>query len=1774
MADPHDDRGSVSTVLPFKCLALDLEVGKKDSRIHSFAAVRSGDGESFHKKFGGRIKHADWKRLDSFANESEVLVGHNLIRFDIPHLTAAASLPHIESLPVIDTLWLNPLASPRNPYHRLVKHYKDGGIVRGVYNDPEQDCRATLQLLDEQVIELRKLESNLLASFHWLTTMTTRDSHSSGFDMLFTAVRSRTCPTEKEAKSAIQERLRNIACFTHGQSMLNECKQDGWPLAFALSWLSVAGGNSVMPPWVRNEFPQAAESIRRLRDRACGAADCRWCRDRHDAVKELKRWGGYESYRPEPKSESGQSMQQAIVEEMFRGGHALGILPTGTGKSLCYQIPALSRYDKTGALTVVISPLVALMADQVAGLKHRGIDSCVTVNGLLSMPERSEALKRVRLGDAAILIIAPEQLRNKSVRKALEQREIGLWVLDEAHCLSSWGHDFRPDYRYVTTYINENTNLENSPQASVLCLTATAKPEVVRDIQDHFRKRLDVNLKFFDGGTRRNNLLFTVSRTTSTEKPNHVFEFLRQGLEEDEGGAIVYCATRAGAEKIAKSLSDYGLPTKHFHAGLTPEIKKEVQSAFIKGDLKVIAATNAFGMGIDKSDVRMVVHADIPGSLENYLQEAGRAGRDQQDAQCVLLYTREDVEQQFKLSSRSRLTRREIQALLRALRSLDSKHRTGKVIATSGEILLEEESGDFQRDSHTDDTRVRTAISWLEDAQLLSRGVNEVIIFPSSLRVGSKEQAIERIRHRVESPDRQRKLLAIVEHLLNADPDEGISTDELMHASGLGPAGIRQAFSDLESMGIASDDTAMTAYVHKGVKDSSEQRWNRTTELEQALIRLMREIAPDMSDTDWFPFHLRTASQRLHDEGHEGGRPWIIRRLLHSLAGDGRDEDGGRGSLELRGIDSESVNVRLQRSWRALDDLSERRRIAAGVLMRHLLEQLPQGEHGKDLLAETTMGKLRQAMLADAFLKANSTNPQKMLDRALLWLHEQEIVRLNKGLAVFRQAMTIQVGENWKKSFTKAHFQPLSMHYRDRVIQIHVMAKFAQRGMDEIADAMRMAMEYFALDQDEFMQRWLPDAKAELTRQTTAESWRDIVEHLGNSEQQAIVTSENDDLANTLVLAGPGSGKTRVLVHRIAWLLRVKRESGRGILALTYNRHAAVEIRQRLRELAGDDAHEVSVMTCHGFAMQLIGRSFADEAGKTGTRRVNRDDDVFKEMLREAADLLRGKDFAPEEMDIQRQRLLAGFRWIFVDEYQDISEQEYELISALSGRRLPEQDDKLNLFAVGDDDQNIYSFRGASVEYIRRFEQDYKAKPVWLVDNYRSSAHIIQAANLVIEKAGRRMKTDHPIHIDSVRREQPKGGIWETLDPVARGRVQALASADRLDQAKVALIELLRLQQLARGDWEWNRCAVIAKEWEFLDPVRTLCESNDVPVQVAKESFSGFWRLRETRSLLKWLRRTESDLTDAATLLTWLKEQTPGYWIKCLQEAVESFREEAGKGRFPISHFIEWLAEWGRQARRRQHGLLLVTAHGAKGREFDHVVILDGGWDRWENDEDPDSPRRLYYVAMTRARQTLALSRLPAVRHPFIDALVQNSCAIFRDSPENAGIATATESDERATADTAAIYRIAPYPSLEVESARTIGDRPAIQNAAKKQPQSPDLRLQYKHLDLRDIDLGYAGGYPSDHAKHKSIAALSAGDSLNLVSRGENQWFLLNESNRPVGKLARDYNPPANTRIHHASVLAIIQWSRKDSDPEFHDRIQCDKPWEVVIPELVFQPKE
>lgn len=1687
-----------------RCVSVDLEVDPKTARVFALAAVRAGAAPALvHNR--GKLD-AGLDQLEAYCQGAHHLIGHNILRHDLPHLVASRARLAVLGAAPVDTLWLNPLAFPRNPYHHLVKHYQDGRLQAGHVNDPEQDARLVFDVLADQIVAfgaLGQTSPDTLLAYHHLAT---RGEMSGGFDALFQFLRAAPAPGSAHAHAAIGRLLAGQVCAHRLDQTLGRLADPklGWPMAYALAWISVAGGDSVMPPWVRMQFREVSMIVRHLRDTNCGDPGCGWCVEKSDPNTALERWFGFPAFRPEPVDEMGRPLQERIVAEAMAGESVLGILPTGTGKSVCYQIPALSRFDKTGALTVVISPLVALMADQVHGLMRVGISSAVTVNGMLSLPERHNALEKIRMGDAAILLISPEQLRSPSIRSVLQQREVGLWVLDEAHCVSKWGHDFRPDYRYISRFIKEFSGDTVPP---VLCLTATAKPEVVRDIREHFQSRLGIELLLLDGGAVRTNLTFAVLPTEKATKLADILAAIEANLPpEDASGAVIYCATRGATERVAGFLKSQGLAADYFHAGLSAERKREVQEAFRIGALRVIAATNAFGMGIDKPDIRLVVHGDIPGSLENYLQEAGRAGRDRAPASCVLLFAAEDVERQFSLSARSRLARHEIGAILKALRRLDSRMKTGEVVATPGEIVREEKDQAFGRDNETGDTRVKTAVAWLEEATLLTREENRVQVFPSSLRVRNVEAAAAILDRARITGNRRRQLLDLVRHVMNAAPDEGISTDDLTGACGLIGRALVKAMADLETLGIASNDTAVTVFVHLGVTDASTRRLETAGRMESDLIALMREAVPDADDAVPQPLNLTETCRGLRDLGHEQVRPDLVEIILRGMAQDGRDQDGGRGNLSLRKVSRTTLLVRVERAWTVVERTTDLRRQGAQVLLAHLAGKVAKGRRGKDIQVETTLGDMAAALNGDALLRsAGIKDMTRLMDRALMWMHEQQVVTLGRGLTVFRPAITVHLNPKGGM-FTEQHFAPLDAHYLETTMQAHVMAAYAETGLNDPDQARRLSEDYFVLDRDAFLRRWLPGRGAEIRRQTTGKSWKAIVDVLGNKVQQQIVCDDRDQ-TNVLVLAGPGSGKTRVLVHRIAYLVRIRREDPRGILVLTYNRHAAAEIRERLRRLIGDEAVLVTVSTCHALAMRLLGASFAgDGDGK-------RD---FDGMVMQAVALLRGDGLSKPEAEALRETLIEGFRWLLVDEYQDIGPEEYALIGAVAGRSLDDPDLRISLFAVGDDDQNIYAFAGASIDFIRRFEQDYNARPVWLTENYRSTGHIIAAANSVIAPAAARMKVGHDISVNKARAKSPQGGDLALLDPVAQGRVCLLDSGPGdVAQAVAAVDDLIRLSRLD-PDWSWRRAAVIARDWQRLEPVRAYAEAQGVPFDFANETLPSIWRLREMQAFIAALLVDRTQLLTIPDMVGILNRQPQTHWSDLIGEGIGTLARELVEKAAPVPDLVQWFGEWAREARSEQRGLLLSTAHRAKGLEFDHVAILNGGWDYASKGEDADAPRRLFYVAMTRARAGLTV--LTNGAHPFLRP----------------------------------------------------GDPGVLPRQLKPDTGSPPgTRLRYVPSDARLVDLSFAGRLRPGHPSLAAIAGARAGDPVRLVRDGA-RWQIEDAKGRILARLSRAFTPPEGAKFLRGEVAAILGWRKADGDEHYHHQLRREN-WEAVLPELVFE---
>ena len=1074
--------------------------------------------------------------------------------------------------------------------------------------------------------------------------------------------------------------------------------------------------------------------------------------------------------------------------------------------------------------------------------------------------------------------------------------------------------------------------------------------------------------------------------------------------------------------------------------------------------------------------------------------------------------------------------------MLRAIRRLDQRRRRhhgdteDAVVATTGEILLEDDDGEFARDSVTDDDRVRTAIAWLEESRLARRDENHTSVFPSSLRVPNLTAARERIeregnRRNIRKDIRDR-MLRVVQTLAHADPDMGVSTDELMNECGCSLQQLRKVFSTLEEIGVASNDVRITVYVHARVENGSARRLALARELEEALIAELREEAPDQEIDTWTRLALRPLAQRLRENDIENPLPERLVRLLRSISADGRDEPDAKRSIEIRARDMETIGVRLRRDWASIDRIARLRRDGAARLLEHLVGKVPDDVRGVDLLVETTYGALEQAIKDDLVLKSELKNQttQPLVDRALLWMHEQEVITLNRGLTVFRPAMTLKVTRDGR-TFTVADFKPLQEHYAEQTAQIHVVTEYARLGVADIHLALRLAMDYFELANKAFVHKWFKGKETALRRDTLPEHYEEIVKKLGNRTQEDIVADDRER-TNVLVLAGPGSGKTRVLVHRIAYLIRVRRENPRSILALTYNRHAAVEARRRLDELIGGDARGVNVMTCHALAMRILGISFAQAA-------TNPSDETFNNILRDATRLLGSGEATAF---VTREQMLGRVNWILVDEYQDIGEAEYELIAALAGKTLAEDDARLNLFAVGDDDQNIYAWKGASVRFIRRFAQDYHAKEEYLVENYRSSGYIIDAANRCIDGAAERLKRDHRLQIDARRLTDPPGGAWANRDGVAGGRVQILQlRGGQLSQAVAAVEELKRLSDLD-SDWQWSRCAVIARNWADLDPARSACMVHGIPVQSAREELSSFWRARETQRFLRTLESGDATTIETQEIRRYRADLTGGPWADLLTQALEELLVGEGHAEMlPIAYVRNWLGEWSKEIRRKQQGLLLTSAHRAKGLEFDHVVILDGRWRAASDEEDSETPRRLYYVSMTRARETLSLLQLEDADLPD-----------FRDKP-----------------------LLANHKERAETLLQPLRNVPSVLERQAPSPDISDRRLDVRIMQctMQDVVLSFAGWRAAQSKAHHAIAALEPGDPLSLQHE-DGQWKVFDHDGRQVGRMARKWTLPNAMTIDQAVVQGIFtRWAKDEEDGERRQTLRSET-WEVVVPQL------
>ncbi|MBO7661957.1 MAG: ATP-dependent DNA helicase RecQ, partial [Clostridia bacterium] len=973
---------------------VDLEVNPDSGQVREYGAVSSGDLQ---------YRGASAASFERILEHAGYVCGHNLLRHDLKYIGGILS----EVCPdakLIDTLPLSPLLFPKKPYHHLLK---DDKLQSTQMNNPLNDAMKARELFEDEVTAFRNLPDPLRSVY---ARILGREEAFSGF---FAWVKA---DVAYDPQAEIRDFFRGRICdHAPVQDLIDSQPAE---LAYALALIDSGDPYSVTPPWVIRSYPKTANVMQILRGRPCGLP-CSYCDTKLNIRLRLKNIFGFDSFR----TYDGVPLQEEATEAAVRGESLLAVFPTGGGKSLTFQLPALMAGETDRGLTVVISPLQSLMKDQVDHLEEKGIADAVTINGLLDPMERKEAIDRVANGLASILYISPESLRSGTIESLLRSRNVVRFVIDEAHCFSAWGQDFRVDYMYIGDFIRKLQEEKHSGKGiPVSCFTATAKQKVISDIREYFRQKLGLELKLYTTRAARANLRYAVLyKGTDEEK----YQEVRNLIQARNCPTIVYVSRVRRTEQISEWLRKDGISAEAFNGRMDPSEKVRVQDAFLKDEIQVITATSAFGMGVDKKDVGLVIHFDISDSLENYVQEAGRAGRDQNlEAECYVLFNEEDLDKHFILLNQTKLSLGEIQQVWRAVKEL-TRNRPD-VNCSALEIARQAGWDDA---SPQMETRVTSALAALENAGYLERGRNVPHIYASSIQVPDMETAARRIQASGRFNEKQRemarrimKYLISRKYIAKGTGDEAESrVDYLADRLGLGREEVVHSILLMREEGILSDHTDLTARIHREeTRNKSEQILNRYIRLE----RFMLEHIPDGEK-----LNLRELNDQAVREGIKSATVRQMKTILFfwTISGDFRKQlntDEERIDL-VRAVDPETHRKRV-----------DRRQILCSFIVRYLFGKdahFRNENETEERMVAFSVRELQQAFNHPVYEMPLFEAATEDIEQALLYLSKIQALILEGGFLVSYNAMQIHRREMDNRIKYKAEdYRLLNEFYQQR----------------------------------------------------------------------------------------------------------------------------------------------------------------------------------------------------------------------------------------------------------------------------------------------------------------------------------------------------------------------------------------------------------------------------------------------------------------------------------------------------------------------------------------------------------------------------------------------------------------------------------------------------------------------------------------------------------------------------------------------------------------------
>ena len=1489
---------------------VDTEVGLKDHKIHDIGALRD-DGATFHQ--------ASQTALNQFLQEGKVdyICGHNLIHHDAHYL-------HLNGI-LIDTLYLSPLLFPKRPYHHLVK---DDKLMSEQMNNPVNDCEKAKELLMDEIAAWNLLSENKRKIF---TLLLQHEEEFRGFLMYVGTIE--TDETTTDVSELILSEYKNHICAHADIPAL--AAQSPCGLAYALALIGTDDYQSVTPGWVLHNYPEVEHFIYVLCHTQC-ADGCEYCNHMLDIHYNLKQLFGYDAFR----TYDGEPLQEQASQAAVDGKSLLAIFPTGGGKSLTFQLPALMDGRTVHGLTVVISPLQSLMKDQVDNLADRGFTDAVTINGLLDPISRSLAIERVLSGDATLLYIAPEMLRSNTIERILMARHVVRFVIDEAHCFSAWGQDFRVDYLYIGKFIKKYQEhkfgkdaMERNhgrTQIPVSCFTATAKQKVVQDICDYFKSWLGTDLQLFASSASRTNLHYSVIHVDSD---GNKYNLLRSLVEKTDCPTIIYVSRTKRTRELAQKLTRDGISALPYNGKMDADEKVHNQEAFMSDKVRIIVATSAFGMGVDKSDVGLVIHYDISDSLENYVQEAGRAGRDPHlNAKCYVLYSDEDLDKHFVLLNQTKLSISEIQQVWKAIKVLTKQrpHVSCSALEIARQAGWDNSVSDIE-------TRVRTALSALEQSGYIERGNNIPHVYATGITVKNMDEARLRL---TESPlfskDEMQNAIRIIKslitqkHIAKAQDSEAESRiDYLADILGLSKRDVISSVERMRQEGILADTRDISAYL-QDISDNQrkpQQMLENFAKLEKYIL----EHIPDES--------LQITYKQLNDNAvHDGintSTEKQIRTLLYFLVVKGythKKEDGSHNLVITRDKDIETIIKRFERRIEVCRFIIER--------LYSLVKENDSEEKSLQFSVVELLNDLKsnhQSLFSDF-----SSLQLEDVEEALLYLSKIGAMKLEGGFLVLYNAMAIKRTKELRLRYKQEDYRMLNEFYKQKIQQIHIVGEYANLMVRDYNAALQYVQDYFQMDYHRFISKYFKgNREAEIERNVTPSKYRKLFGMLSKRQKEIIDDHESRCI---VVAAGPGSGKTRVLVHKLASLLLLEDVKHEQLLMLTFSRAAATEFKQRLMQLIGNAAHFVEIKTFHSYCFDLLGRvGNLDEAG---------------DVVKQAAEMIKNGEVEPNRIS---KTVLV------IDEAQDMSKDDYALVTALM-----KANEEMRVIAVGDDDQNIYEFRGSNSLYLYELTQTEHSRFFEMTENYRSFRHIVEAANDFARNIRQRIKSA-PI----ISMSQEDGEVRIVKHPYE-------IQEKRVYMYQPILEDVIRLQTSnnqkatdGSSDKKNETISILTQTNEEAVIMLALLHSHGIKAKLV-QSMDGlrFWNLAEVRYFLKKidqsLKETKSpiipdDIWETAKHQTYQKYAS-SLALQYLHRSLQIF-EQTNRAKY-YSDLKEFVFESSVEdfCDITESDIVVSTIHKAKGHEFDHVLMLI------THPEHPtDEILRRYYVGMTRAKQTLTI---------------------------------------------------------------------------------------------------------------------------------------------------------------------------------------------------------